>query len=169
MPGVPWASQTKPQTIVDAVAVTQTIKTSTAVKVDGYREAVVLIDYDANAAGDVLALLPVGSVEDGSTKNTAPADGDDKWFIPTVNDGSVTAAVPSGITNTTGADFTLVPEFGTVAVYPAVVKLAAADNATDEYRVAVQLDITWMRWFQLRFYNDAASGGTLTAKLVLRV
>lgn len=164
MRAIPWASQTPAQTIVDAAAVTQTVKTSTAVDVSGYREAVVLVDYDANAAGDVLALIPIGSVQE-----TLPADGDDAWFIPAINDGSVTAAVPSGITNTTGADFTLVPEFGTVSVYPAAIKLAAADNATDEYRLAIQLDVTWMRWFQLRFYNDAASGGTLTAALTLRV
>lgn len=150
-PGVPTVATESATTIVDGVTLTNQYQASDVVDVREAREVTLLIDINAGSDGNIVSILPFGSVAN------EPAVGDDSWFSLPVSDGTVTAAT-LGQTLHTGADMTNQPEWGTTAVYPMRAKLPTSDAATDELRIAVPLHVGWCRWFFVSVNDDDGTG-----------
>ena len=127
-----------------------------------WRRLTLYIDYDphASATAGYPKIIPFGSAAEA-----VPAAGDDSWYSLGVDDGAVTAAVLTG-TVPSGADWSLTPEFGWRTFRGLVLRLEASDNGSDEYRVAVTLDVTPYRWIQLATseVGDTTNAGSLIIK-----
>src|SRR3990167_4165548 len=104
-----------------------------------------MIDYDAHASAT--SGRP-GLIIVGSASETAPASGDDDWFVLTATDGSLTSTALGGAVPT-GADYTATPNWG-LALYEKLLIVPRASSAgTDEYRLALPpINVTPWRWIQ---------------------
>ncbi len=122
----------------------------------GARRMHIWLQVDAGAASDVIALLVIVSpVAD------KPAAGADVWYVPAFFDGiptagTLTGAVPSG------ADFSAAPDFARCLHRQLEIRTEPADNATDELRTLISIDVSMAKWVQVA-YSQAA--GT-TAKVL---
>lgn len=158
--GVRVVTQRSPETIFGPTLLTGTNQASTIIDVREARQIALLMDIDAGAASDVVSMFPVGSC----SAEAPDAITDDEWFaLPSAS--TVTAGLPSGITQLSGVDQTIVPEYGQVTVYPTEIKFAATDNASDEIRVAVVLDVTWCRYFAVLLADGSGAGTLATVKV----
>lgn len=108
------------------------------------REIVLLIAYDpSTSSGGYPHIVPLVSCNQAQ-----PAAGDDSWYMPGVTDGTVTeVSADTGLPS--GADYTAVPGYGEVLYRPIMLRCDAADNASDEIRLAIRLNVAPYRWLHL--------------------
>jgi hypothetical protein len=140
---------------------TTTYVASDVIDVREARQIALLIAADAGAADNVPTMLLLGACA-----ATAPLATDDSWYGLPAYDGVVTPNLPTS-TKLSGADFSLTPEWGAVTVLPANLKLQATDNATDEIRLSVVIDVSWCTHFHLQAAD--VGGGATKASLLVQV
>lgn len=81
-----------------------------------------------------------------SAVGPVPAIADDVWSAPTILDATATATTLTG-TVSTGEDVTMDPEWGVIVSRPIAITLGEpANNATDEVRQKIVLDVSDDRW-----------------------
>lgn len=153
-----------PSTLLSATLMTAAYQATSVLDVGDYREVTLLVDIDSGAATNALSILPLLSAQKDSTSPLVTADA---WFVPTVNDASVTAATPGG-TALAGVDATLAPEFGAVTQLPLEILTQATDNATDEQRLAITIKCPWARFFAA-LVADSSGAGTLATVAIQAV
>lgn len=141
-----------------ALTLTATHVVGDVIDVREARELVLLVDVNAGAASNTVELIPHFSLQ-----GTEPTSSDDAWFVPAVQDGSVTAELPA-LTRHSGAAYSLVPEWGTQVYHPLKIELPESDNDSDEMRVMIVLNVERARWFMLS--AACAGAGTLDDLLV---
>lgn len=141
------------------VTLTATHVVSDIIDVREARELVLVFDINAGAASNTVEWIPHFSIA-GAKPSASTTD---TWFVPTVQDGSVSATLPS-LTKYSGANYTLTPEFGLQTFYPMLARFPASDNATDEARYHLTLNVERARWFMLS--AACAGAGTLDDLLV---
>lgn len=131
------------------------------VRVDEARDIAIFLDFDP-AAGSTVAQGALSIWV--SNEAEEPAAGDDSWFAP-VEFEAVTPAVLVGDVPS-GADWTKTPEFALRTARGLVVRTEAADNATDEYRLAIPLNVAPYRWLLLAYADlgDTDAPGTFIIK-----
>ena len=121
-----------------------------------WRRMRLILELDAQAIGNIVALLPLVSFSED-----APASGADDWFMLGTTDGTVTATTMTG-TVATGADYTLTPGQLVATAKGLVLSNAAATATTDEIRMVFPaIDITGVRHIQIA-YAESVSGITAT-------
>lgn len=113
---------------------------SGVVSVAQFRRVTLWIKASVDAAGAYAHIVPLVSAA-----RSQPAIGDDSWFGLSERDAEATATLLAGSV-TTGADYTIAPEWAVVTMRPIVIRTEAGDANTNEIRMAVTLDVTHARW-----------------------
>lgn len=139
---------------------------SSIVDVVDARKITLLIDYTTDATSGTDGYVEI--VPMVAFTSDSPAAGDATWFVPGVWDGSVTEGTLAG-TLPTGTDFTATPMFGKTKHLPLCIRLDPADADTDRIQIAVTIDVTSARWFQLMAHEagDTSNPGTLAVSYVV--
>jgi hypothetical protein len=140
---------------------------SSIVSVEGARKLTLLIDYTADATSGTDGLPEI--VPMAAYTAAEPAAGDATWFPFGIWGGTVTEAVLASGTLPTGTDFTGTPQFAKCKHEPLCITLDPVDADTDRIQVAVTIDVTAARWFQLMAHEagDTSNPGTLAISYVL--
>jgi hypothetical protein len=141
-------------------------RSAAVLDVRGARRITLLIDYIANAVGGVGGfpeIVPLVSFE-----GQPPGAADPVWFGMGVWNGTVTEGTLSG-TLPAGTDFTPAPNFAVTKHEPLIVSLDPADNVSDRVQMAVTIDVTSARWFQILAHEKGApaASGTLAVTYAL--
>ncbi len=168
--GAPIKGLEAPVTIMAATLQTAAYQATDVLDVRRCRRVTILIDGDAAAATSAISIIPLLSFDAGTWSDGAeqpPSATADVWFIPGVTDGAVTPSDPAG-TLISGGDFTLIPEFGRVTYRPIEIMTEAFENATDELRLCLTIDVGDARWLHLQL-ADGSGAGTLATVLVKAV
>ncbi len=139
---------------------------SSIVSVEGCRKLTMLITYttDATSGTDGYAeIVPMAAYTVAE-----PAAGDATWFPFGDSDGTVTEGTLAG-TLPTGTDFSATPNFAKRKYEPLCLRLDPADNDTDVIQMAITIDVTACRWFQLMAHEagDTSNPGALAISYVL--
>lgn len=161
--GTPRATETVSLSIFAsaALAASGAYTRSSIISVDAARFISLQCDYDPHASSTAGYPMIVPLV---SNADDEPAAGDDSWFQMPITDGTLTAGTLAGAVPS-GADYTLAQDQGVVTVYGLAVRLAASQANTNEYRQAVDLDVTRYRWFHFIVgeVGDTTNPGTFSA------
>jgi hypothetical protein len=123
----------------------------------GARRLNIWLQVDYAAANDVVALLVMVS-----PATTKPAPGDDVWYVPAFFDGSVTAGTLAGAIPS-GADYTAAPDFARCLHRQLEIRTEPADNATDELRTLISIDVSAARWVQVAYAQAVSTGAKVLA------
>lgn len=137
-------------------AITTTAEMTSIIDIGQHAKKLTLeIYYNAAAAtGGAPRIVPMLSA------NVAkPAQTEDAWVIPGVWDGSVTAA--SGMTPSSGLDWTATPTFAKVTHRPLELAFDAATVSGDKLRIAVTINVEAHRWAQFQIADLGATGGSV--------
>jgi hypothetical protein len=141
------------------------VRSTPVLDVRGARRLTLLIDYIAatGGVGGYPEVIPLVSFEGQPPANDAAV-----WFGMGVWNGTVTESTISG-TLPTGTDFTTAPNWSVAKHEPLIVSLDPADNVADRIQVAITLDITSARWFQIIAHERGAPAapGTLAVSYAL--
>jgi hypothetical protein len=139
---------------------------SSIVCVENARKLTLLITYTTDATSGTdgyVELVPMAAYA-----GDQPAAGDATWFPFGDSDGTVTEGTLAG-TLPTGTDFTATPNFAKRKYEPLCIRTDPADADTDVIQIAVTIDVTAARWFQLMAHEagDTSNPGTLAISYVL--
>jgi hypothetical protein len=160
----PLTGETSEASLVASVALSASGAWSRSgiIDVEGARRIVLLVSYLGGAIGGYPRLLPLCSA-----KVDSAVDADD-WYAPGVWDGSVVAGTLGG-TLPSGADYTGAPDFARMLCRAGVIELEPVDATTDRIRVAISIDVSWAKRFQLAYAEAGvtATPGTLAVEYAL--
>ena len=156
------------QTLRAAAITTATDVVSAQIRVEGARKIVLHFNLIAGSAANELVLIPLVSQLDlantGTTSVPAqpPAVGDPSWTTYGEDNLAATdAALDSGITLMSGADYTKAPVWRHVTLEPLVIRFKPASATSDTISMRIKLDVEGEKWFQL-VVADVDSAGTLS-------
>lgn len=146
-----------------ALAAAGAFTASSIVDVSLYRRLGLKIRYAPGAAGGYPQFFLLFA-----TTASAPAIGDDDWYVAQINDGSVTATLLTG-NFPAGVDVTIAPEWGSQTLRQLVMRLEAGDATTDRLRLHIDIDIAAVKYMALLYAEEGVTGtpGTFGARYSL--
>jgi hypothetical protein len=161
-PSTPFPAIGPKTTIYASAILTAAFKASSVINVQGYRKLDIIVRGTHGDAGNLVNIVPLLSDEDvAANADGKPLATDDVWDAPMVGDGSVVGGTLPG-TLLSGADFTLVPNWGRISLYPVFIRLPTSSAATDKIRYRIPgVHLGGARWFHVQA-NDSKGSGTLS-------